>query len=142
MRTSVLLTLVLVAGTALSGTAFAQEEEGPSAYWYVSAYNIPWEKVDSLQSLNRQYTAPVVEDSKQAGRILDRKMLIHHTANEYNVIIMTKFPSWEAIDRGAGFDEFAEQRWDEAKNEEIEAAFDWVFEGAGAHQDWIYGEAE
>lgn len=42
-------------------------DEEPS-YWYVSSYQIPWDRVDSLQTLVDPYTNQVVERSMEAGR--------------------------------------------------------------------------
>ena len=61
--------------------------------------------------------------------------------NEYNVITMSKYPSWEAIDKGAGWSAAAKiVQPDDAKRKKVNAAFNWVFEGS-VHVDNIYSEA-
>ena len=82
----------------------AQEEEKKDVpYWYVMSFKVPWDRIDSLKNMVKQYTIPVVAEAKKSGKILDYNLLIHHTGDEYNVVIMTKFPSWSAIGEGAGF---------------------------------------
>jgi len=120
----------------------AQEEETKETpYWYVGSFRVPWAKVDSLQKLVKEYTIPVVAEAKKRGTILDYHLLIHHTGGEYNVVIMTKFPSWAAIDEGAGFRAVFETiELDKAKRDSVRASFNWVFESA-THKDNIYREA-
>ena len=46
----------------------------------------------------KEYTPAVVAAAKKNGTILDYKMLMHHTGDEYNVVTMTKFPSWASLE--------------------------------------------
>ncbi len=116
-----------------------QKKETP--YWYVSSFKIPWEKVDSLQKLIKMYTIPTLVEVKKIGRLLDYHILIHNTGDEYNVVIMSKFSSWEALDKGAGWTEASKVvEPDEEKRKKVSEAFNWVFEGS-VHKDNIYSEA-
>lgn len=132
--------LVLFASQALVAQEMEQEEE-EQAYWHVQLYQIPWDRVDSLRTLSTMYTDQVVAGAKEAGSILDFKILIHEMADEYNVVEMTKYPSWDAIREGRGFGAVAEELWDEAQREAITDGFNWVYEGSAAHKDLIYTEA-
>lgn len=137
------LSLTLLAAIALAivpGRAAAQQESD-APYWYVSHYEVPWARVDSLVALEQKYSSMVREEMtpEQTG-ILDRKVLIHDTGNEWNVVIMTKYTSWAAIREEPAVD-IMETVWpDEAEREEIQAAFNWVYEGT-EHWDAIYREA-
>lgn len=131
---------VLVASHGLAAQEMEQEEE-EQAYWHVQLYQIPWERVDSLQTLTERYTDQVVAGAKEAGSILDFKVLIHNMGDEYNVVEMTKYPSWAAIEEGRGFGAVAEELWDEEQREAIIDGFSWVYEGNNAHKDLIYTEA-
>ena len=89
----------------------------------------------------KKYTIPILAEVKKAGDLLDYKVLIHHTGDEYNVVIMSKYPSWEAIDKsgiwGAAY-KIIEP--DKEKRKNVYDLFNWVFEGV-THIDNIYTEA-
>ena len=137
-----ILLLVSIFLFSTFSTLNAQEEpKADTPYWYVSSYKITWEKADSLKKLVKKYTIPTLVEVKKSGGLLDYKVLIHHTGNEYNVITMSKYPSWEAIDKSAGWSAAAKiVQPDDAKRKKVNAAFNWVFEGS-VHVDNIYSEA-
>lgn len=141
LRWSLPVTVVLVLLSSQGLVAQEMEQEGEAqAYWHVQLYQIPWERVDSLRTLVDR-TQPVVDDAIENGAILDFKILIHEMGDEYNVVEMTKYPSWAAIQEDRGFGEAAEEVFDEATDEAIMDGFDWVYEGSAAHKDYIYTEA-
>lgn len=140
LRWSLAATVALVLCTTQALVGQEMEEEEQQAYWHVAAFQVPWDRVDSLQTLIDR-TQPVVERAIENGRLLDLKILIHNMADEYNVIEMRKYPSWAAIEEGPGLQEASEQVFDEATNEAINAGFEWVYDGASAHKDLIYTEA-
>lgn len=134
-------TLLLFTLLATFSTLIAQEDSKKGTpYWYVSSHKIAWEKVDSLQSLIKLYTIPILAEVKKDGGLLDYKVLIHNTGDEYNVVIMSKYPSWAAIDKGAGWGAaFKKIEPDKAKRKKVSDAFNWVFRGR-VHIDNIYTE--
>ena len=78
---------------------------------------------------------------KKAGGLLDYKVLIHHTGDEFSVVTMSKFPSWDAINKGAGWGAaFKIIEPDKNERQKISDSWNWVFEGA-SHIDNIYTEA-
>ncbi|MDZ7692140.1 MAG: hypothetical protein U5K69_13580 [Balneolaceae bacterium] len=114
-----------------------ENEETP--YWYVSEYKIPFAKVDSLRTLN-EMANPVYQKAIDEGYILDYKVFIHHTGGEYSVVLLTQYPSWDAIGEGRRFDEVDQIAIpDSVKRQKIIDGFNWVYEGA-AHRDNIYTE--
>lgn len=118
-----------------------EEDDGDDPIWYVSAYNIPWAKVDSLTSL-LEADQELVDEQVRRGQVLEGKVLIHHTADEYNVIFMTKYPSWDAVDDDPGLAAIAEDLgWSEEQRTARQEGFAHIFEGANAHRDYIYTEA-
>jgi len=127
----------------ISISVFAQEEQKDEMpYWYSSSIKIPWPKIDSLQQLYKLYTIPILEEAKKNGSILDYHILIHHTGDEYNVVTMTKFPSWAAINEGVSFRKYLEKYVpDKDKRDEIFAAFSSIRSGY-YHIDNIYTEVE
>lgn len=134
-------TLLLFTLFATFSTLIAQEDpKDETPYWYVSSYKIAWEKADSLQTLVKLYTIPILAEVKKAGGLLDYKVLIHNTGDEYNVVIMSKYPSWAAIDKEAGWSAaFKMLEPDEAKRKKVYDTFNWVFDGS-VHIDNIYTE--
>ena len=126
-KSSIIILLVLFIPAFL----IAQEEEKKDVpYWYVSSHKIPWEKIDSLQALVKKYTVPLVAEAKKSGLILDYNILIQHTGDEYNVVIITKFPSWAAIDEGAGWGAAMKIVVpDKEERNKAWAGWQWVFKG-------------
>ena len=120
----------------------AQEEEKKDVpYWYVTSFKIPWERIDSLNNMVKKYTVPVVAEAKKSGRILDYKILIIHTGDEYNVVSMTKYPSWDAIDEGHGFGAASEIVVpDKEECDKAWAGWGWIFKGV-PHINNIYIDA-
>jgi len=139
MRLVRIVVAVIVLGFMLGGAgqAYAQEEEGAERPWvYASFYKVPWERVDSLTALQKLY--PWAEKAVEMGHILDFKMLVHHTGDEYNIVVMTFFPSWEAIDEGAWWgDVFEALEPDAERRAEVNDGFNWVL-GGFKHYDNIY----
>jgi len=135
--------IIILAVMFISVNLLAQEEQVDEvAYWYTSSIKIPWPKIDSLQQLYKLYTIPIMEEAKKNGSILDYHILIHHTGDEYNVVTMTKFPSWAAINEGASTRQYLEKFIPEKeKRDEILAAFRSILSGY-YHIDNIYTEVE
>ena len=121
-----------------------QDQEGQAAqapYWYTSYYKIPWAKVDSLRKIDAIYSGRMVEEAKRRGNVLDYKVLVHHTGGDYNVVIMTKYPSWQAIETGAGWGQIFEVvEPDSARRSAVNEAMQWIYENADFHRDEIYME--
>ena len=106
MRNTILgvsLALIL-AVVATAPTVQAQEEADENPWVYVASYKVPWARVDSLVKLFDRYADPFVTYAKENGFYLDRRVLIHHTGDEYNVVYETFYPSWESMNRGGGGD--------------------------------------
>jgi len=123
--------IIILLALFIPSFLLAQEEEKKDVpYWYVSSHKIPWEKIDSLQAMVKKYTVPAVAEAKKSGRILDYNILIQHTGDEYNVVTMTKFPSWAAIDEGAGWGAAMKIVVpDKEERNKAWAGWRWVFEG-------------
>lgn len=131
----------LVAAALLSPAAAAAQEDEATAYWYVSEYQIPWEKADSLQALLDADTE-LVREAVRRGHMVESMALLHHTGGEHNLVFMTKYPSWAAIDADPGLGPIAEELWGADRRQARGDAWDWIFEtSGGAHKDAIYAEA-
>jgi hypothetical protein len=119
----------------------AQEEESQETpYWYVSSFMVPWSKMDSLEKLVKKYDLSILAEEKKRGIILDYHYFIHHTGDEYNVVILTKSPSWAAImDTTLGVVTLETIEPDKSKRDEINAGYKWIFDGV-PHKDNIYRE--
>jgi hypothetical protein len=111
-------------------------------YVTIAEHRVPFERVDTLQQLLKE-SRPVVAEAKRAGGIIDDVWLIHRWAGEYNVVNITTYKSWAAIEDttlGLG----AAQRKvfpHSAARKKINDRFTWVFKGV-SHRDNIYVKAE
>ncbi len=66
-------------------------------YVTAAAYRVPFERVDSLRKLLKE-TKPLLAEAKRLGGIVDDVWLIHAWGGEYNVVEMTTWKSWAAIE--------------------------------------------
>ncbi len=136
----VLLGLLLAVPTDVHAQDGDEAEEAEAAWIYISSFKIPWSRVDSLTKLNKLY--PVIAKAIENGTILDYHMIVHHTGDEYNVLIVRVFESWESMGEGGGFEAaFEELEPDEERRAEVNAGYDWVFADT-EHKDNIYREME
>jgi hypothetical protein len=115
-----------------------------SAHTYVTIaeHRVPFERIDTLQQLLKE-SRPVLAEAKRNGGIVDDVWLIHRWAGEYNVVNITTYKSWAAIeDTTLGFG--AAQRKmlpDSVARKKLNDRINWVFEGV-SHRDNIYVKAE
>lgn len=138
MKRALVLCIALITTTGLPTLATAQEaDEQETPYWYVSYYSVDWSRTDSLTNLWER-TAPVRALQKENGEILEWIGLIHQVGNEKNVVTMTKYPFWDAIDEQS--DAFETVFPNAAERALLNDGFNWVY-GSGAHQDVIYTES-
>ena len=111
-------------------------------YVTIAEHRVPFERVDTLQQLLKE-SRPVLAEAKRNGGIVDDVWLIHRWAGEYNVVNITTYKSWAAIEDttlGLG----AAQRKvfpDSVARKKLNDRFTWVFEGV-SHRDNIYVKAE
>ncbi len=90
---------VLVILLFIPNLVIAQDKEKEdTTYWYVMHVKFDFTKTDSLKKWRNEYVIPIIKEAKKKGTILDNKLLLHHTGGEYTVVIMTKFPSWAAME--------------------------------------------
>ena len=112
------------------------------SYVTTTAHRVPFDRVDSLRQLLKE-TKPVVAEAKRRGGILDDVWLIHAWGGEYNVVQMTTWKSWSAIeDTTVGFDAATRKVYpDSVARKKIGDRFSWVFKGV-PHVDNIYQRVE
>lgn len=139
MKKIVLSVVALALVLGFASPTLAQDEAETDPYWYVSMYNIPWAKADSMDTLVEKDQALVAEAIAR-GRFLDAKVLRHHTGSEWNYVLMTKYADWASIDEGGGLNALAEEMWGEEAAQARQDAYSYVFQGATAHRDYIYQE--
>ena len=143
MKTSktIIFAVLLAVLFSAQSTVLAQEEEDKETpFWYVSSYKVPWAKVDSLETLVKKYTVPIVSELKKTGSLLDYHIFRHHTGGEYNIVIYEKYRSWAALNvSGIWKTAFESIEPDKSKRDEVNAGFRWVFEST-VHKDNIYTE--
>ena len=139
-KTTIRIIVSLIITLLFIPSLVAQDKEKKATpYWYVTSVKMDYVKLDSLAKIYKEYLAPISKAAIKEGTILDYKLLFHHTGEEHMVLIMTKHPSWCAIEKG----------WMSATykaiepNEEIRKVFwdalDYLYEGS-PHTDNIYYE--
>ena len=136
MVLAVLLILIFIPSLIAQDT---EKEDTP--YWYVSYYKVDWAKIDSIKTMIKEYTLPTVEEAKKLGTLLDYKVLIHHTGDQHNVVIMMKYPSWVAIDEFSFAEPFKIIEPDKEKRKKAYATMFRLFPSEN-HYDNIYTEVE
>ncbi len=133
---SVLLILIFIP------SLIAQDKEKEDTpYWYVSYYKVDYAKIDSIETLIKEYTLPSVKEAKKMGGLLDYKVLIHHTGEQHNLVLMMKYPSWAAIDEFSFAEPFKIIVPDEEKRKKVYATFGRLIPYE-KHYDNIYTEVE
>jgi hypothetical protein len=112
------------------------------SYITTTAHRVPFERIDSLRKLLKE-TQPVVAEAKRRGGVLDDVWLIHAWGGEYNVVQMTTWKSWAAIeDSTLGFGAAERKVYpDSVARKKIDDRFNWVFQGV-PHVDNIYQKVE
>jgi hypothetical protein len=108
------------------------------SYITTTAHRVPFDRIDSLRKLLKE-TKPVLVEAKRRGGILDDVWLVHAWGGEYNVMEMTTWKSWAAIeDTTLGFDAASKKVYpDSVARKKINDRFNWVFQGV-PHVDNIY----
>lgn len=117
------------------------KEKEDTPYWYVSYFKVDYAKLDSIETMVKEYTLPTVEVAKKKGLLLDYKVLIHHTGEEHNLVIMMKYPSWAAIDEFSFTESFKIIEPDEEKRKKGYATWGRLIPYKN-HYDNIYTEVE
>jgi hypothetical protein len=112
------------------------------SYISTTAHRVPFERIDSLRKLLKE-TQPVLAEAKRRGGILDDVWLVHAWGGEYNVVEMTTWKSWAAIeDTTLGLDAASRKVYpDSVARKKINDRFAWVFQGV-PHVDNIYQKIE
>jgi hypothetical protein len=135
------IAIAILVFSALGSRAEAQQPVRDTlVYWYVSAFKIPFERIDSLRTLIRIYEFPVVEEAKRAGQLIERNYLVHDTGDEWNFVIVTKWRSWAAIRSDTSIAAARVRLMpDSANRAAVGRLFNWAF-GPAEHRDNIYVE--
>ena len=85
-------------------------------------------------------TSPFQEQRKQSGEISDWHGFIHHTGGEQNIVTLTKYTSWSAInDIPSRMGSFESAFPDSSERAEVMAELDSGI-GPASHEDVIYVE--
>jgi hypothetical protein len=123
---------------------FAGSPRSAESQSYISttAHRVPFSRVDSLRKLLKA-TKAVTDEAKRRGGILDDMWLIHAWGGEYNVVEVTTWKSWAAIeDTTLGFGAAERKVFpDSMQRKRFDDGFNWVFEGV-PHVDNIYRKVE
>jgi hypothetical protein len=140
MRRTFIAIAILAVSAVESRVEAQQQPRDTLVYWYVSAFKIPFDRIDSLRTLIRIYELPVVEEAKRGGQLIERNYLVHDTGDEWNFVIVTKWRSWAAIRSDTSIAAARVRLMpDSANRAAVGRLFNWAF-GPAEHRDNIYVE--
>ena len=133
--------LVLFSAVLLSLLLTPKIGAGQS-YISTTAFRVPFERIDTLRKLLKE-TQPVLAEAKRRGGILDDVWLVHAWGGEFNVVNMTTWKSWAALeDTTVGLDAATRKVYpDSVARKKLNDRFAWVFQGV-PHVDNIYRKIE
>ena len=135
---SAMLALLITIGLPDSSQA-QLTSDAPQQYWYAVFTSIDQSKIESMVDFWKQ-TSAVQELRKQNGEILDSHGFIHHTGNEHNVVELTKYTSWNAInDIATRIVSIEAALPDSTERAEMMEDLNSIL-GTGRHEDVIYIE--
>lgn len=133
-----LLALLVVLCLTPVVDASAQEEQEPSI-WVITSSKIPLDRLEACMAASDRYLIPIDNELKTRGLLLDRTVLQHYYADEWNVVVISKYRDWNSIDAANdASDGIEEELYSEAESE----AYDTETEGCSPdfHRDQIYTE--
>ncbi len=138
MSKRALVTGISLALLAAGGVQRAEAQQ----YISTTAFRVPFTRMDSLEKLLKA-TKAVDQEAKRRGGIVDNVWLIHAWGGAENVLNITTWKSWAAMeDTALGFGAATRKVYpDSAQRKRINDAFQWVFEGQ-PHVDNIYRKVE
>ena len=133
--------LLLLAGLVLAATppAVAQDDE---AVYYMTQHKIQPSRMDSLITLTSELDIPWHNFVAENVDGYQRYFMRHDTGNEYNFMVVTRYPDWDTMDSvpyDELFPQFAASMGTEpdALDEKYRPGFEWAYEGA-QHMDQIW----
>ncbi len=123
-------------------TIAKDKEKEDNIYWKIIHYKVDETKVDSLKILEEKYYKPIIAEAIKMGLLLESVLLIRETGNEYNVVVINKYPSWAAIEKIRDW-EIAHKAIepDKKKRDAVNEAYEWVFDGSKDAYSNLYYEA-
>lgn len=128
--------------TITPSQALAQDDDVES-YWYISFYELTsYEKLDSLRNMLKRDHPGFIAEIADDDRILDEKVLFHHTGSKYHVVFMAHMPNWASLENREAFDIIWKEMMEgkEEESQKMQQTMSWIFEGS-EHYDSIYQEA-
>jgi hypothetical protein len=133
-----IMVFFLVVG--LQETAYGQEQEDTRPWVYMSEYQIPWSRVDSLVKFIELFNTELKwrEKAIEMGYVLDIRIMMHHTGDEWNYRVEWVYPSWEAMrNPGWGMKVWEAVEPDSTKRKAYISGPNWIFKDV-IHRDQIY----
>jgi hypothetical protein len=137
MSRTLLALLVVLCLSPVVDAAAKEAEEPP--IWVVSSTKIPPDRVEAFMAASDRYVIPIDNELKSRGLLLDRTVLQHYYADEWNVVVISRYRDWNAIDEANDASDGIEE---ELYSEEERDAFDSETQGCAPdfHRDQIYSE--
>ena len=126
MKTTIrLIVTVLVILLFIPNLAMAQDKP----HYEITQFHVDRVKIDSLKVLENQYYTKIISEAKRLGLIIDSVLLIMKVGDqEYNVVEVTEYPSWSAIDEFSWDKVFRSIEPDKKTRDAVNDAYRWFFE--------------
>ena len=134
-----IIVAVLVILLFIPSLVAQDKEKKVIPYWYVSSVKMEYTKVDSFAKFYKKNIVPITKVAIKEGKILDYKLLTHHTGEEHMIVIMTKYPSWCAIEANWMAETYKVIEPDKDVRKVFWDTVNWIYEGS-PHTDSIYIE--
>lgn len=124
-----MIVAILIVMLFIPISIIAQNKDNTIHYEIVQ-HDVDRAKIDSLKVLENQYYTKIISEAKRSGLIIDSVLLIMKVGDsEYNVLEVTKYPSWSSIDEFSWDDAFKSVEPDKKKRDAVDEAYEWFFEG-------------
>ena len=140
MKTTIrLIVTVLVILLFIPSLMMAQDRP----HYEITQFHVDRVKIDSLKVLENQYYTKIISEAKRLGLIIDSVLLIMKVGDqEYNVVEVTEYPSWSAIDEFSWDKVFRSIEPDKKTRDAVNDAYRWFFEGKYRKTAIYYEAAE
>ena len=141
--------LTIFAGLALTLCAPAPVAQDMEPVFYMTQYKIDGARLDSLETLVKDFDVPFQAFIAENVEGYQRWFFRHDTGNEYNFMIITRYPDWDMVrgdeipfsDLLPQFVESMGMTPEELSSLSVEDQFEWAYEGS-THIDQIWRPVE
>ena len=142
-KTTIRMSVVVLVVLLFIPNSIIAQNKNNTIHYEIVQHHVDRAKIDSLKVLENQYYTKIISEAKQSGLIIDSVLLIMKIGDtKYNVLEVTKYPSWSAIDEFSWDAAFISVEPDKNKRDAVNKAYNWFFEGKDRISTIYYEAAE